>query len=308
MITTVFIPFLLLMLSGTLWGLIPHAPDRSAVRLVLGSVVFNIFLPALTFRVLYQAPVNDELWAVPAVSASTCLITLALAWAVYEILFRFLRSRPPRPSEGALILAAAWSNATYLGLPVVTAAFGEYMQRVPILFDLLALTPLLLTIGAKTASQYGGSRKIKIDPYSLLKIPPLWAGALGLVLNLLKVPIPQVVLASCNLAASAVAPMMIFAVGLALRFSAISRLPLVITTVVLKLGFAPALAFALAAFLGLKGRVNSAVIVEASMPTMVLTMVIADRYDLDTELLAQSIAVSTVLSFITIPLIIRMLF
>jgi hypothetical protein len=116
-----------------------------------------------------------------------------------------------------------------------------------------------------------------------------------------------VVLASCNLAASAVAPMMIFAVGLALRFSAISRLPLLIITVVLKLGFAPALALALAAFLGLKDQVNSAVVVEASMPTMVLTMVIADRYDLDSELLAQSIAVSTILSFITIPLIIRVL-
>jgi malate permease and related proteins len=310
MTTKVFIPFLLLMLSGCLWGFIPSAPDRTVVRHALSSVVLNIFLPALTFNVLYRAPINRELWAVPLVSVAVCIAPLVAAWLIYRLIF-FVSRRPlSRPAEGALLLAASWCNATYLGLPVITSLFGEHLQRIPILFDILASTPLLLTVGVGIGITYGasgsrtGTRRLLIEGLkAIIKLPPLWGGVVGFVFNITSVFVPLVIVNACALAGSAVAPMMIFAVGLALSFVGIKRVLWLSPAVTLKLLFAPLVAFVVAGVLGLTGEVRAATIIEAAMPTMVLTMVIADKYLLDAELIAQSIAVSTMLSFVSIPAI-----
>lgn len=310
MTTKVFIPFLLLMLSGCLWGFIPSAPDRKAVRQALSSVVLNIFLPALTFNVLYRAPINRELWAVPLASAVVCIAPLIAAWLIFRLIFIVSHRRLSHPAVGALLLSAAWCNAVYLGLPVITSLFGEHLQRIPILFDILASTPLLLTVGVGIGVTYGasgsgtGTRQLLIEGLkAIIKLPPLWGGVVGFIFNVTHLFVPLVIVNACALAASAVTPMMIFAVGLALSFAGMKRILWLIPAVTLKLLFAPLVGFVVTGILGLTGEVRSATIIEAAMPTMVLTMVIADKYRLDAELVAQSIAVSTMLSFVTIPAI-----
>ena len=49
-------------------------------------------------------------------------------------------------------------------------------------------------------------------------------------------------------------------------------------------------------------------VIEAAMPTQLLTLIIADEFDLDTESLAMTIFVLTVSSVLTIPLIRYLLF
>ncbi len=296
--------FLIVMGFGAAWQFFPQLPDRVAIRAAIGAIVLNVFLPALSFHVLYNAPLNEELWIVPTVSAVVCLSTLAIAWAIYESWFKASHGKFTKASLGALLLGAAWCNATYLGLPTVTLLLGDAYARVPILYDLLAITPLLLTLGASVGAYYGEASeqsKLASATRSILKLPPLWAAVAGVLLNALHVPLPQVFLNACKIAGSAVAPVMIFSVGLALRFSSLNTVVWIVPAVGLKLLFAPTVAYFTARLLGLSGDAFAATLLEAAMPTMVLTMVVADKYKLDSELLAQTIAVSTVLSFITIP-------
>lgn len=114
--TGFFITLFLLVAAGLAYRLIPGVPAADVVRRSIGSVVLNIFLPALTFKVLATAPLGSDLWAVPLVSIMTVLASFAIAWLVYA---RLLRSRLSAPTIGALIIASTWCNATYLGLPVV---------------------------------------------------------------------------------------------------------------------------------------------------------------------------------------------
>jgi predicted permease len=44
------------------------------------------------------------------------------------------------------------------------------------------------------------------------------------------------------------------------------------------------------------------------MPSQLLTFVIADRFNLDSKLLAQAIFINTVIAFVTIPLVRALLF
>jgi predicted permease len=307
---TTFGAFLILMGFGVLWQFFPSLPDRTQIRSAIGSIVLNVFLPALSFNVLYNAPLNVELWIVPTTSIIVCLSTLLVAWLVYRALFQISNGNFAKASFGAMLLSAAWCNATYLGLPTVTLLLGEDYARIPILYDLLAITPLLLTVGASLGAFYGASefkQDVRSSLLSIVKLPPLWAAVLGVVLSALHVPLPQAFMSACKIAGSAVAPVMIFSVGLALRFSSPKSLVWILPALVLKLGFAPTLAYFTAQTLGLSGNAFAATVLEAAMPTMVLTMVIADKFKLDSELLAQTIATTTVLSFLTLPFLWQLL-
>lgn len=301
--------FLLLMLAGCLWNLIPNVPPKAIARSSISAVVIYFFLPALAFQVLYTAPLNTEMLKIPVISAWVCLGTAAVAYALYGLLDTWLDFCLNRRALGAMLLAAGWSNATYLGLPTVTATFGEEYRRIPILFDILALTPLLLTVGASIGIHFGKTtgprtsfgRGLRDGLRAVLKLPPFWAAVLGLAFNAFGLHLPPLITRTFQTAGSAVAPLMIFFVGLALQKPALRTLLWILPAVMLKLGFAPLLASIGGRFLGLEGVARGATILEAAMPTMVLTLVIADRFELDTELLAQAIALSTLLSFLTMP-------
>jgi predicted permease len=58
----------------------------------------------------------------------------------------------------------------------------------------------------------------------------------------------------------------------------------------------------------LSGATLKAVTIEGAMPVMVLSLVIADEFELDVPLAAACIAGSTILLFITLPAVMKLLF
>jgi len=68
------------------------------------------------------------------------------------------------------------------------------------------------------------------------------------------------------------------------------------------------LAWWIGSLLGIAGETLKAVTLEGAMPVMVLSLVIADELRLDVPLAATCITISTVASFFTIPVMMRVLF
>ena len=64
----------------------------------------------------------------------------------------------------------------------------------------------------------------------------------------------------------------------------------------------PLLVWGATSLLGLHGELRTAVVLEAAMPSMVLGVVLCDRYGLDTGLYATVVTISTALSLFTLPL------
>jgi len=54
--------------------------------------------------------------------------------------------------------------------------------------------------------------------------------------------------------------------------------------------------------LGLSANLMQQVVIVAAMPTMVFGVVISERYQLDTELYASAVTVTTLLSLVTLPI------
>ncbi len=275
------------------WGLAPETTRR-----VLTGLVYVLLLPALVLDVLWRAPLGLDAVRVASVAAIGVLVGLAAAWGWYR-----LRPTAPR-TTGALLLAAAFGNVTYLGLPVLDSAFGPWARSVAIEYDLFACTPLLLTVGILIARSHGRAGNGDHPFKELATVPALWAAMAAVGLNALEVPIPAVLGDGMVRLAGGVVPLMLIAIGLALEWPKewAGRIPAVLPVLLIRFGLAPLVVWGAAAVAGLEGGLLGAVVLEAAMPSMVLGVVICDRYGLDTGLYAMTVTLSTAASAVMLPL------
>lgn len=278
------------------------------MRHALSVTVLNIFMPALAFGLLASAHVDRTFILVPLTGAAAVLLCTAAGFAVYSLAPGL--NRLPRPAFGVMVLAATYGNVTYLGLPVIAEMLGQERGYVAILYDLLAHTPLMLTFGAFIAARYGSGKEVSVAGSfkRVIMLPPLWGVAAGILVHFGGVTVPQMLLDTAAIMGKAVIPIMTFTVGLALDFGDLKRLPFAAPALAIKLILAPFITWWTGSQLGLTGDLLKAVTVEGSMPVMVFLLVIADEFSLDVPLAANSIAVSTVLLFFTMPVMMKILF
>lgn len=289
---------------GVVWRwLRPGGLDADRARYAVATLVYYLLLPGLILSVLWQAPLGVESGRIALAAAGGVVAMLALTWG----LLRPLRVNPRM--QGTLLLAAAWPNATYLGLPVLEATYGEWARRIAIQYDLFACFPLLMTVGVLIARHHGTVRERENPLVTLVKVPPLWAAAMAVALNLGGVSPPPALAGLLSDIGDAVPALMLLALGMGLTWGSWrwSLIPAAGLVVVLQLMVQPALVAGLAAWSGLGGQPWQAVVLEAAMPTMILGVVLCDRYGLDTALYAKAVTLSTVLSLGTLPLWFRLL-
>ncbi|MGE5173822.1 MAG: AEC family transporter [Betaproteobacteria bacterium] len=286
----------------------PGGLDRHRVRHVLSVTVLHIFLPALAFGLVATAPIDRSFVSIPLTAAGVILVSTATALVIYALTPRIRNI--PRPAFGVMILAASYGNVTYLGLPVIAEMLGTEHAYVAILYDLLASTPILLTVGVFISSWYGSGKSVSLAASlrRVFMLPPLWGVAAGIAVRLAGVTVPQLILDTVELMGKAVIPIMTFTVGLALDFRDVKRLPVAVPALAIKLLLAPVIAWWIGLRLGISGAALKAVTIEGAMPVMVLSLVIADEFDLDVPLAATCIAVSTVALFFTMPVMMKLLF
>ena len=289
-----------LIVCGVIWrALRPGGIDADAMRRALVSVVYYLLLPALVLGVLWRTPLGLDSLLISFIAASVVLLGLTLTWGFCRV------CRHGAGVIGAMVLAASFPNATYLGLPVLENLFGETGRSIAIQYDLFACTPLLLTVGVLVAQRFGSREGVRVHPLrELVKVPPLWAAAAAVALNLGGVPLGSWLESWLEMLAVGVVPLMLFSLGLSLRWDTwrVRQLPPLTVVVVIQLLLAPLVAWLLGSTLGLSGTLLIGVVLEAAMPSMVIGIVFCDRFGLDTALYAAAVTVTTALSLITQPL------
>ncbi|HHQ69302.1 MAG TPA: AEC family transporter [Halothiobacillaceae bacterium] len=284
---------------GQIWR---HKPlggvDADAARGVLTTSVYYLFLPALVLAILWRAPLGVDSFRIIATSAVGILSSMLVIYVLAK------RMQLTRPQFGALILAASFPNASYMGLPLLGSLFGDEGRAVAIQYDLLAGTPILLSIGVLVAAAYGTRGEAGHPLLALLKVPPLWAALAGVGLNLTGVPAPDGLMAMLERLGAAVVPIMLIALGMSLRLSTLKPAALlrVSPAIAVQLLWMPLAAFGFATLVATGGNVYVAVVLAAATPTMLLGLVLCDRFGLDTGLYATTATATTVLSLLTIPL------
>jgi hypothetical protein len=297
----------LIALVGSLLRYLLVNLDVEAARRIIGLLVLNVFLPALVFRVICSVPTGPEMLQIPLVMGIGvgCCLVLAV------LVFRPLQLRSDE--KGALVLASAFGNVTYLGLPVLQGVFPALalqVSKVAILSE-VTTTPLNLSVGVGLGESYGGKPSggmVRQAFKAVVAMPALWAIALALVWKASGVPVPGFLLEATRILGNSVTGLMMLSLGMGLRYRRIRQpMPLLLASAI-KLLVSPLVVFAAAGWMGIREPYFQAVVLEGAMPTQLLSVVIADRVGLDVERLAVCILINTTASFVTVPLLNRWLF
>lgn len=295
---SVMLQMALLIAAGMLWG--RFAPDHLSAlshRRALTDLVFYILLPALVLDVLWQAPFDMRTASIALTAFSRLIVNLSLMW----LCCRWMALS--RPQQGALLLAATFPNAMYLGLPVTSEVMGVWSQAITLKYDLFACTPTLLTLGILLAQHYG-SNAVKVHPLTaLMRVPPLWALLIAMLLNLSHTPEPAMLQHALHALAGGVVPLMLISLGMSIRWDVftLNILKTLLPVCVLALLVGPWVALHVAQALSLPQAIVTTVTLLAAMPTMVFGVVICERYQLDSTLYAAAVFTTTLLSMLSLP-------
>ena len=288
-----------LLICGVVWRLVqPAGLEYRQTRSVLTSLVYYLLLPALVLSVLWRAELGNHSLVIALASAFGVMAGLVLTYFTCRV------CRAESAQTGAIILAVAFPNVTYMGLPVLEATFGPWARSVAIQYDLFASTPLLFTVGILIASRFGQSTDARSPLMELLRIPALWAALAAVLLNVLAIPMPSLIKGWLQLLERGVIPLMLFSIGLSLDWQQVHLrlLPRLLPLIGLRLFVVPLLVMALIGVIGIHGELRAAIVMEAAMPSMVLGIVISDRFNLDVSLYASAVTITTLLSLLTLPL------
>ena len=289
----------LLMACGVGWRIIkPGGLTAEQTRLVLTTFVYYLLLPAMVLEVLWTADIGLQSFQYAILGVGCIVLAIFCTWII-GILFKFEDKR-----LGAMILAAAFPNVTYLGLPVLEQAFGSWARSVVIQIDLFAAAPIVFTLGIVIARHYGEDTATKPKSALLfLNAPPFWAAAIAVILNLNGLVAPVWFAGVLQKLSAAVVPLMLVSLGLALSWKVVTarNIPYVMPVVLIKMLLMPLFAIVLVSYLPMEGKYKAAAVLDMAMPSMVLGVVFCDRYRLDSALYAMTVTVTTALSLITLP-------
>jgi len=294
---TVMLQMTLLIAAGMLWQrLAPNHISAIAHRRALTDLVFYILLPALVLNVMWTAPLNITTIKISLTAASSLLLSATLMW----LCIRFFKIS--RPQQGALLLAATFPNATYMGLPVTGQVLGNWTQSIVVKYDLFACTPILLTFGMLLAHRFGNTNSEVHPLKELSKVPPLWALAIATLLNISKTPQPEIINHTLLILSGGVVPLMLIALGMSIRWDTIKLkfLPMLLPVCIIALFIAPLVTMFIGQQLSLPTNIVTTVTLLSAMPTMIFGIVICERYQLDSALYAAAVFLTTLLSIVTL--------
>jgi len=281
--------------------------DAEITRTVISSLVYYFMLPALILEILWLAPLQENSFYIALMAAAGVLGSLFTA-----IIFSRFIAHLPRASIGAFILAASFPNATYMGLPVLEKTFGSWSKSIALQYDMFACTPILLSLGIFIASTYGAKNKQeKLSNLfaSMLKVPAIWATILAISLNLSNTPMPELLSGIFHQMGNTVIPLMLFSLGLSLRPKLISLHDIkpVLTISLIQLLLMPLIVWSLGQTIPISNNYLQPIIIEAAMPSMLLGLVLCNRYHLDSGLYASAVMFSSLTSLLSLPIILKII-
>ncbi len=260
----------------------------------LGRLLFWLATPALVFRSLYQMEIDFvALQQIVVVGASVTITTGLLGWLV-----GFDQDRRRR---AAIVLTSAVSNNGNMGIPICFFAFGQPGLALGSLYYVVS-SFLSNTVGVAVASS--GQTPLRQSLANSLRVPMLYAATAGLLFNRLGGELPQPLFRSIDLMANAAIPGMLVLLGIQLHAAPLGQGYGIITrSAVVRLLAAPLLAWLLTSLLGVDGVERSVIILQAAMPTAVMSAVLATEYDAAPKLVATVIFVTTVASMLTLSVV-----
>jgi predicted permease len=251
------------------------------------TFMINVATPCLVFATLSRMRFAPGALATMSLAAFGCMALAALAAVPPLLAFRLpLRVYLP---------ALSFPNAGNMGMPLCLFAFGELGLGLAVAF-FATLAVLQFTLGPEIAAG-------RADPKQVLRTPVLYAVAVTLAFRAAGLEMPRWLANTTTLLGDCAVPLMLLSLGVALSRLRLVGIRRAMAVSALRLGLGFAAGLVVAWILRLEGVTRGVVLLESSMPVAVFNYLWAVRYGNAPEEVAAIVLGSTVLSFLTLPLL-----
>ncbi len=298
-------PIFLLIALGTILRHTKFFPDTFFKG--LNKLVFWIALPALLVSRIGRAEIEIKTVSqIVLLLTLATLFSLALAWGTARWM------RLPMQKRGSFIQGSFRSNGAFIGLPVIIYTLGDLDPRAEmlgavvlaplvILFNVLSVSILLHHSSQKSST----AESLHTFVSQLIKNPLIAACAIGLALNFSGLPLPLFLFRPLDALGNAALPLILISIGSSLGFERLhgAASPSLVAALI-KVVAAPAIGFLLAGLLNLDSTGRMIAILYLACPAAGTSYVMAEIMGNDGPLAGRIVAISTLLSAITLPIVI----
>ncbi|WP_116367297.1 AEC family transporter [Parahaliea mediterranea] len=264
-------------------------PSQFITRLIM-----NVAAPCLFIAALDRATVQ------PGDLARVVLAALSVMGAmlvVGGVLVRLLQL-----DVRVYLPPLLFPNNGNMGLSLCMFAFGDTGLALG-LGIFMAMTVSQFSLGILIVDESsGGARKRLLE---LLRQPILYAAAFAVTSLVLGFKLPAWAANTLNLMGGVTIPLMLMTLGVSLAQLRVGNLPRALLVSGLRLGGGFALGLAVVNLYGLEGTERGVVLLQAAMPVAVFNYLLAIRYRQSPQDTAGMVVLSTLLSFLTLPLLLR---
>jgi predicted permease len=216
-----------------------------------------------------------------------------LAWAIGKL------ANVSKGLRTGLIATSMFPNNGNMGLPVVSFALGTAGLERAIVY--MIGSSILMFCGGPAILQGKG---IIFGLRLIVKLPLLWAILAGLSLRIFSIKLPFQIDTGIEKLGQAAIPVALIVLGMQLADTAFELRLREMLAALVRLLVAPLLAYLIGLGLHLEGLDLQVLVLQSAMPTAVNSFILVSEFGGDTAFVARTILTTTLMSFMTLPLII----
>jgi malate permease and related proteins len=268
---------------------------------IASKIAFFVFAPVMTIQVVRNGNLVFK-----------TLGKLAIVFIIIQVILSgimFFVSKFTKNDEinyKIHLLTVLFTNCGYYGYPIVLLTYGKEGLLIAVEYVLL-FNLMNSTLGVLFASTKKLTFKESI--IQMLKIPLIYAFAIGILLNIYKITLPNLFESTLTSLNNAAIPILLLVLGLELsKIQIKSHIKDVSILVGERLFLGPIIAFAFLYFFHLvDGLTAKVIILESAMPTAFNSMLLAKELGGKYKTVAATVFLSTLFSPLTLSLFIYML-
>lgn len=293
-----------LMLVGYICRRIKIIDEQTSKK--LSVIVVNVANPAM----ILSGSVGSDF----SVGGKALLLTMGIAVGMYAVLLALaylspLVLRARADERGAYRVMMLISNVGFMGFPIISAVYGSGALIHASLF-LLPFNLLIYTVGVKESKPDAGGEK---EPFKLKQVFNIGVIAcfVSLFVYLLKIPAPQFVVTSVKSLAALAAPLSMMVLGASLADMHLAELftdvRLIAFSLIKQIVVPVAGMLIFRQFVHDEALLGVCLIMLAT-PVGSMTAMLAQQYDGNFRLTTKGVALTTLMSVGTIPLVAALVF
>jgi hypothetical protein len=290
-------------LGIVLFQILPHKLPK-----VLGKTLYWVGVPIEILALARHTNYGNHTGLAPVITATSLGIGLGLGWLVMYLQLGNSKNGgiagENNRDRGSFLLCGMLGNTGFVGLAIVPQFISSSSMSWAIFYSVTQNVIGTYGLGVVISSYFGRTdtnSHWRTQLRDLLTVPSLWAFAIGSLTR--SVPLPATVDAGLDTSIWIVIPSAFLLMGMRLsQIQGWKSLRLALLPVTIKVLLMPICMGAIATLCNLTGEDRLALVLMSGMPSAFAGLILAEEYELNRDLIASSIIISTFIVPILIPL------